>query len=68
MRLGGALTPAEVTAALGLLDLVEEAQAVARRCYWQLKPLALDVKTGRPLHEVHEWLLWRDEERTGRKQ
>ena len=36
---------------------LDEARLIARRCYWLLKPTALDEETGKPLHEVAEWLI-----------
>lgn len=39
------------------LKIRDEAVKVALRCYWLAKPRPRDEATGKPLHEVHEWLL-----------
>ena len=39
------------------LEVRDEAVKIALLCYWLAKPQPRDEATGKPLHEVHEWLL-----------
>lgn len=48
-----------------LIPHAENAERIARMCYWLVKPHPVDLETGKPLHEVFTWLIKNESELLG---